>query len=353
MAGRARRACDDGGRAAGRVFAARRHSRYLRAGCGRPGADRAVRRRRRIDSPVRRGDAAEPRRRSRRRRSRCSSRRRRTGRTSRLICRRRRGSCSIEPNELAGGGQVLSGADGSAAGVSLGADDAGGDLQVSVGDGGGRAGGVDGDDGPPGVRVGRAVQRRDRQGPRRAGQGERRARGVRRLRDGGGGRAAGGVVQGVAEAGGSDEARMPPLHFVVGHLEAGFRIVPQQRRAGERGRVVSAAGSGADDAAAAGAGDRQLPGAAARATWSCIWRTASAGIAGCGCWRRRAGPRSTWSSSTTAARRSTCRARRSSWCRSTSAARAAQVVARATSAARPGCGRRRRPRRRSPIWRPR
>ena len=176
----------------------------------------------------------------------------------------------IEPNELQEEGKFYLGADGSAAGVSLGADDARGDLQVSVGDGGGRAGRVDGDDGPPGVRVGRAVQRRDRQGSRRAGQGERRARGVRRLRDGGGGRAAERVVQAqgrqplwsdsattVGKRANGNKGTVPArLHFVVGHLEAGFRIVPQRVVLVSAARVVSAAGSGADDAAAAGAGDR-------------------------------------------------------------------------------------------------
>ena len=73
----------------------------------------------------------------------------------------------------------------------------------------------------------------------------------------------------------------------------------------------------------------------ARATWSFTWRMESGGIAGCGCWSRRGGPRSIWSSSTTAARRSMCRARRSSSCRSMSAARARGLFWR-TSAARRG-----------------
>ena len=75
-------------------------------------------------------------------------------------------------------------------------------------------------------------------------------------------------------------ARRGRLHFVVGHLEAGFRIVPQQvvlvsaaelfqrhdlarttRAGGRRGRSTASSNCG-------------------RATWWCTWRTASAAIAG-------------------------------------------------------------------------
>ena len=162
MARRARRACDDGGRAAGRVLAPRRHSRYLRARCGRPGADRAVRRRGRVDPPVRCGHAAEPgdARRDDDHGARADARR--TGRTSPSYLPPDTLVPADRAERAAGRRQVLSGAAGAAAGVSCGADDAGGDLQVSVGDGRGRASRVDGDDGPPGVRVGRAVQRRHR-----------------------------------------------------------------------------------------------------------------------------------------------------------------------------------------------
>src|SRR6185295_2886502 len=51
------------------------------------------------------------------------------------------------------------------------------------------------------------------------------------------------------------------LHYMLGHLEAGFRIVAAGG-AGECGGVVSAAGFGADDSAATGAGDRQFFGVA-------------------------------------------------------------------------------------------
>ena len=56
---------------------------------------------------------------------------------------------------------------------------------------------------------------------------ERRARGVHRLRDRGRGRAAGRGVRRHRSC-----SRDGRLHFVVGHLEAGFRLVPQSGRAG-------------------------------------------------------------------------------------------------------------------------
>ena len=68
----------------------------------------------------------------------------------------------IEPNELQEEGKFYLERMDRPQAFHCGAADARGNLQVSVGDGGGRAGRVDGDDGPPGVRIGRAVQRRDR-----------------------------------------------------------------------------------------------------------------------------------------------------------------------------------------------
>ena len=129
----------------------------------------------------------------------------------------------IEPSELAEEGKFYLERMDRPQAFSRGAADAGGNLQVSVGHGVGRARRVAGNDGPSGVRIGRAVQRRDRQGPRRAGQGQRRPRGVRRLRDGRG-----------SASGSANCLRRRKLlaagqlHFVVGHLEAGFRIVPQR-----------------------------------------------------------------------------------------------------------------------------
>ena len=97
--------------------------------------------------------------------------------------------------------------------------------------------------------------------------------------------------------------------------------------AGQRGELFQRQDLARDDAAAAGAGDRQLPGAARGrpgrppgARHRPLPRAAS-------CSKRTAGPKSIWSSSFTAARRSTCRPRRSSWCRSTSAAARAGPVA--------------------------
>ena len=60
LAGRERLSSDDGGRAARRVLAARRHPRYLRPRLVRPGADRVVRRRDRIDPPLRGRQPAQP-----------------------------------------------------------------------------------------------------------------------------------------------------------------------------------------------------------------------------------------------------------------------------------------------------
>ena len=104
--------------------------------------------------------------------SRFSSRLLRIAHISPLTCRRRTWFMLVEPDEIAGGGQ-LSGAAGSAAGVSCGADDAEGGLYVSLGHGVRSALGVDGDDCPFGDRIGRTLQRRHREGSRRARRGER------------------------------------------------------------------------------------------------------------------------------------------------------------------------------------
>ena len=176
------------------------------------------------------------------------SRRRRIGRTSRAYLPAGSWFMLIEPNELREEGKFY--LDGWIGRRFFALDDAGGDLQVSVGDGGGRAGGVDGDDGPLGVRVGRAVQRRHGQGPRRAGQGERRAK-VYLLRDGGGGRAAGRSCSAIRSC--AAEGR---LHFVVGHLAPGFRIVPPRVVLVSAAELFQRQDLARDDAAAAGAGDR-------------------------------------------------------------------------------------------------
>ena len=213
--------------------------------------------------------------------------------------------CSIEPNELGGrrASSIWSGWTGrrrfTAVRTTLRRD-----LQVSVGDGGGRAGRLDGDDVPTwssSRSSGSAAT-----SPRCATSSTRssaRAGGVHRLPDRGRGRAA--AARLFRRDARSWPRRRPDLHFPSWrHLKAGFRLVPQRVVLVSGGRVVSAARSGAHDAAAAGAGDRQLSRAARRATSSCTWRTASAAIAACSCWRRTARPKSTWSSSSTAARRS-------------------------------------------------
>ena len=71
------------------------------------------------------------------------------------------------------------------------------------------------------------------------------------------------------------------LHFVGGHLEAGFRIVPQKVVLVSAAELFQRQDLVADDAAAAGAGDRQLPRSCAKAISSSTWRTASAATAGC------------------------------------------------------------------------
>ena len=159
--------------------------------------------------------------------------------------------------------------------------------------------------------------------------------GVRRLPDRGRGAAAGRGVRRAREL-----ARRGQAAFPHRHAEAhGFRLVAERIVLVSSGELFHRDRPAPPAPAPAWAGRSTASSSCARATSSSTSRTASAAIAACSCWRRTARPKSTWSSSSTAARSSTCPARRSSWCRSTSAARRAGRRW-PSSAAASGCGRR-------------
>ena len=230
-----------------------------------------------------------------------------------------------------------------------GADDAGGDLQVSVGDGGGRAGGSMETTAHLEFESVERFSGDIAQGARRARQGERRAArcssSARRRRRSSGWASCSTTTQLAAAKGGCT---------FVGRAFGG-RV---SRSCRSSVVLVSAAelfhrqDLSRTDAAAAGAGDRQLsgaargrPGRAPGARHRPVSRAAS-------CWRRKAGAEEhleleyhggTKIYVPSAQDRAGAEVRR----RAKGASRRSR-----RSAARRGCGRRRRPSRRSPTWPP-
>ncbi len=261
LAGRQRVSKHQRRRAAGRVLAPRRHPRHFRARLVRPGANRVFRRRGRIDPPFRGGQPAQPGNARGDRRHAAGGPRRRPRALVRLPARQ----FVVLPGRAGrhrGGGTPLSRTSPAPAGRAQRQLDHAPDHPVRLGDGRGRAGRLAGDDLSPGHRVGRALQRRDRQGTRRTRPDDdlrlRRLGRVRRRPDRGREPAVARNLR--AHAAGRGRPAALPDRPPQGWVPHGGR----PRGPGQRQRAVSAGRRQSSDPPPAGPGDRQLSRAARR-----------------------------------------------------------------------------------------
>ena len=110
------------------------------------------------------------------------------------------------------------------------------------------------------------------------------------------------------------------LHYPMGRLKAGFRLVSERVALVSGSELFHRADLNRPARRAAGPRDRQLPRAARRRLRRPSVARHRALSRVCNCWKRHTRPKSTWSSSSTATRKCTCPPRRSSWCKSTLAA---------------------------------